>query len=113
MLRLTCLLAVTIAVVGVARPSPQPAAGTIAIRAARWLDPVAGRMNGPAVIVVRQGRIDAIAPPGSFDRSTVSTVIDLGNATLLPGLIDAHVHLQLAGRPQANAEAILNAGFTT
>ena len=39
---------------------------------------------------------------------------NLGAATLLPGLIDAHVHLQLGGAlPQANAGAILRAGFTT
>ena len=32
---------------------------------------------------------------------------------MLPGLIDAHVHLTLAGQPSANARATLSAGFTT
>lgn len=39
--------------------------------------------------------------------------IDLGNVTLLPGLIDAHVHLALGGVPAANARATVEAGFTT
>ena len=32
---------------------------------------------------------------------------------LLPGLVDLHVHLTLAGNPEANARATLQAGFTT
>ena len=42
-----------------------------------------------------------------------ATQIDLPTLTLLPGLIDAHVHLTLAGEPSANARATLAAGFTT
>ena len=40
-------------------------------------------------------------------------MIDLKSRTVLPGLIDAHVHLSLAGDPDSNARATLLAGFTT
>jgi imidazolonepropionase-like amidohydrolase len=40
-------------------------------------------------------------------------VVDLTGRTILPGLIDAHVHLTLAGDPDSNALATLRAGFTT
>ena len=39
--------------------------------------------------------------------------IDLREATVLPGLVDAHVHLTLAGSAEDNARATLMAGFTT
>ena len=59
----------------------------------------------------RRARVGA---PGEFEELPDTAVIDLGAATLLPGLTDAHVHLQLGGAvPQANAGATLRAGFTT
>jgi imidazolonepropionase-like amidohydrolase len=89
----------------------QPA-DNIFIRSAHWFDPVSGEVRGPAVFRVQNGRIAERLP---VDRvSQVSApVIDLGTATLLPGLIDAHVHLQLGGSPEANARTVLHAGFTT
>jgi len=61
------------------------------IRAARMVDPKSGATTTNAVIVVDRGRISAVGsnvavPPNA-------RVIDLGNVTLLPGLIDAHTHL--------------------
>lgn len=65
------------------------------IRAARMID---GRSNdaiAPAVVIVRGDRIEAagrdLAVPAG------ARVIDLGDATLMPGLIDAHVHVLLQG----------------
>lgn len=58
------------------------------IRAARMLDPVAGRIVPNALVVVVGDRIQSIggvAPAGA-------TTIDLGDLTLLPGLVDAHTH---------------------
>jgi imidazolonepropionase-like amidohydrolase len=51
-------------------------------------------------------------PPRSGSRRPART-LDLGGRTILPGLIDAHVHLTLSGDPAANALATLRAGFTT
>ena len=42
-----------------------------------------------------------------------ASIVDLPSMILLPGLIDAHVHLTLGGNPTANARATLEAGFTT
>jgi imidazolonepropionase-like amidohydrolase len=95
--------------------APQPRQRVdVALRAARWLDVEAGRYQGPSVILVAGGRITDIADAGRVGEERASRVIDLGEAvTVLPGLIDAHVHLQIGGEPRANAAAALRAGFTT
>jgi imidazolonepropionase-like amidohydrolase len=61
---------------------------TVVVRAARMLDPVAGRIVTNPVVVVSGDRIQSLggAPPAG------STTIDLGDLTLVPGLIDAHTH---------------------
>ena len=97
------------------------------MRAARWLDVAAGQIRTPAVVVVQDGRIASVggdAPAGAKP-------IDLGDVTLLPGLIDAHTHLtydiegdwvtrpvrelpaDAALRGARNARRTLEAGFTT
>jgi imidazolonepropionase-like amidohydrolase len=68
-------------------PPPRP----IVLKAARLFDSVSGKLMEPGVVVVAGSKIqtvggDAVAPAGA-------EVIDLGDATLLPGYIDAHVHL--------------------
>jgi len=91
-------------------PAPDGAAqSTVLLHAARSLDPVTGRQSGPITIRVRDGKIvelteSSVTPAGA---------IDLGTLTVLPGLIDAHVHLQIGGTVEANALAVLQAGFTT
>jgi imidazolonepropionase-like amidohydrolase len=68
-----------------------PESETLVIRAARMFDAVSGSMRTDGVIVVQGGKIagfgrEAVAPAGA-------RVIDLGDATILPGFIDAHVHV--------------------
>ena len=65
------------------------------IRAARMIDGRSNDVIAPAVVVVRGKNIEAAgrdvaAPAGA-------KVIDLGDVTLMPGLIDAHVHVLLQG----------------
>ena len=70
-----------------------------------------GTLIEDAVVVVLADRIVAAGARSSI--ATKGRVTDLGDVTLLPGLIDAHVHLTLGGAAEANARATLLAGFTT
>jgi imidazolonepropionase-like amidohydrolase len=69
--------------------SPTP----IVLHAARLLEVATGNILRPGEILVEGERIKAVGT--SVDRPTGAQVIDLGDTTLLPGLIDAHVHLFL------------------
>jgi imidazolonepropionase-like amidohydrolase len=85
----------------------QPAATVIAVRAARLFDGVHDTTVPNGVVIVEGKRIIAAGsnvaiPPGA-------TVVDLGDATLLPGFIDAHVHLSGESSDDWNADTI--AGF--
>jgi imidazolonepropionase-like amidohydrolase len=70
-----------------------PAPKVVALRAARLIDGRGGSILSPAVIVVRGNRIESIGGSVPAD----AQIIDLGDMTLLPGLIDAHVHTLLQG----------------
>ena len=96
--------------------SATPAVGQradLAVRAARVLDVKTGRYAGPTVLLVTDTRITATVPAAQFDTRSASRIIDLGDMTVVPGLIDAHVHLAIGGPVRANALADLRAGFTT
>ncbi len=65
----------------------------IVLRAARLLDVETGRMVTPGEVLIEG---DRIREAGSEVKHPAQTeVVDVGNSTLLPGLIDAHVHLFL------------------
>ena len=61
------------------------------IRAARMIDVKSGTVVPNAMIVVEGGRIKSAGPASTPPAN--AQVIDLGDVTLLPGLIDAHTHL--------------------
>jgi imidazolonepropionase-like amidohydrolase len=71
----------------------QPAMQPIVLHAARLLEVDTGNLLQPGEILVEGERIKAVGK--TVDRPEGAKVIDLGEATLLPGLIDAHVHLFL------------------
>jgi imidazolonepropionase-like amidohydrolase len=100
----------------------------VVVRAARMLDVSTGRMVSPASVTVKAGRIESV---GGADPAG-ARVVDLGDVTLLPGLIDLHTHLThdlstpdwiaepVRGTPASwalrgamNARITLRAGFTT
>ena len=101
---------------------------TIIIDAVNYLDVEAGRLVAPAVIVIEDGKISDINPSS---RPADARTIELGAHTLLPGLMDAHTHLNyelikgwdtepirftagdFALRAVPNAKSTLLAGFTT
>ncbi|MEU2013802.1 amidohydrolase family protein [Nocardia sp. NPDC019302] len=107
--------------------------GTVVLRAARRVDVVTGEVHGPAVIVVRGEYIEAVDPTLA---PADATVLDLGDTTLLPGLMDMEINLLIGGpenpsglpspmhgvqddpvyrtlRATINARTTLLAGFTT
>ncbi len=104
------------------------------LRAARWADIEAGEVRSPAVVVVNDDRIAAVNPAEMLPDS--ATVVDLGDVTLLPGLMDMELNLLIGGpggpdglpspmhgvqddpayrtlRGAVNARTTLEAGFTT
>lgn len=104
-------------------------ADTVVIHAGSLLRDAASDPSGPATITVVDGKIQAVAD-GTLPAPAGARVIDLPGKTVLPGLIDLHVHL--SGDPGGdfrneavepdewgvvvgvkNALATLRAGFTT
>ena len=69
------------------------AASPIVLHAARLLNVETGQISSPGEILIEGERISAVGT--SVPHPTSASVIDLGDRTLLPGLIDAHVHLFL------------------
>jgi imidazolonepropionase-like amidohydrolase len=71
--------------------------GTVVLRAARLIDGTGLPPVANGVVVVTDDRITAVGRDGRVAIPAGARTIDLGDATLLPGLIDMHVHL--IGRP--------------
>jgi imidazolonepropionase-like amidohydrolase len=99
-------------------PPPQG----VAIRAGRLFDPRSGTNLENQVIVVKGDRIVDVGPADRVQAPPGAAVIDLSRATVLPGLIDRHVHLMQDQQPNDARSAFsglhyalkdLNAGFTT
>jgi imidazolonepropionase-like amidohydrolase len=88
-----CVAALCIAC-AVAPLSAQDAGATTVIRAANVLDGRGGRLAGAAV-VVSGNRIAAVLQGASADSAArrAGSVLDFGASTVLPGLIDVHVHI--------------------
>jgi imidazolonepropionase-like amidohydrolase len=70
-----------------------PTESTIVLHAAHLLDVEHGALVTPGEVLVRGSRI--VEAGSSVAHPSDATVIDLGSATLMPGLIDAHIHLFL------------------
>lgn len=85
------LLAALVAAPMVSLVSAQAPPVTV-LRAARMLDVRAGKIIAPASLTVSGGRITAVNAPAPAG----AEVVDLGDVTLMPGLIDMHVHLTFA-----------------
>jgi len=103
MLKHRCLV-LALAVLPFAVMAQTPAPATTAIRAARMFDGTTDTMVNDAVVIVEGTTIKAAGsrlpvPPGA-------KVIDLGDATLLPGFIDAHTHLSDEGSDDWNADTV-------
>jgi imidazolonepropionase-like amidohydrolase len=113
-----------------APPATPATESTTVVRAARMLDVASGRIVEHPQIVVRGGRIEQVGTAQSPVPAD-ALVIDLGELTLVPGLIDCHTHLSdslegdfvnravhegpadAALHGASNARKTLLAGFTT
>ena len=82
----------------------ESAPAPVVLHAARMLDVDSGRLIAPGEILVRGERI--VAAGSKVEHPADARMIDLGDTTLLPGLIDAHVHLFL--HPGGEAEQTFN-----
>jgi imidazolonepropionase-like amidohydrolase len=85
------------------------------VRAAHLVDPKSGKVLAPAAVLIENGKIQEVGPPAQLQAHTPpgANSIDLGNATLLPGLIDAHTHLLLdvVVPPTADSRRRFNGDF--
>jgi imidazolonepropionase-like amidohydrolase len=77
--------------------SGEPNGAYRAVRAGHLFDARSGRLLDNQVMVIRGDRITEVGPAESVKIPSGTEVIDLGGATVLPGLIDAHTHLLLTG----------------
>jgi imidazolonepropionase-like amidohydrolase len=130
-MKIVARLAVTVAALGLALPAlaQQPVPVTVIHAGTLIAEPGKAPLRNASVII-RGGKIEAVQP--GFAEVDGAKVVDLRNATVLPGLIDMHVHLiglddrfqarlQRVNREDAdeaftglvNARKTLLAGFTT
>jgi imidazolonepropionase-like amidohydrolase len=134
---IAAVLAVSVAAVAAAQTPP--AVRTTLVKAARIVDVAAGRYVADQAILIENDRIKEVGPAATVQGHAPAdaVVIDLGGATVLPGLIDCHAHLLSAMRARrttgenilvtvaemtasqrallgaANARETLEAGITT
>ena len=81
-----------------------PAPRTIAVRAGRLFDSKTGQMLTKQVVVLQGERITEVGPDAQVKIPAGAQVIDLSQATVLPGLIDAHTHMFNNRTPTGTAE---------
>lgn len=110
---------------------PNTGSRSLALRASKVFGVGEGEAITKGVILVQDGRIQAVGKESEISIPENAEVLDLGNATLMPGLIDAHVHITgfrtgdivkeplitplgvLYARAVKDLEALLRAGYTT
>ena len=107
-----------------------PAAKRTIVRPGRLLDVRSGELRSNQAIVIDGDKVAQIVPSGEVKAAAGDTVIDLPEATVLPGLVDMHTHLTFdlnslgysglgistareALHGARNAKRTLEAGFTT
>ncbi|MEJ1971599.1 MAG: amidohydrolase family protein [Lacunisphaera sp.] len=110
--------------------SPPPAPAVLVIKAGHLVDPASGTVLKGQAIVIEGDRVKSVGPIAGLVTPAGARVIDLGDATVLPGLIDCHTHvtsqpenfyedifrkspIDEATTSHIYAKRTLDAGFTT
>jgi imidazolonepropionase-like amidohydrolase len=133
-MRKTCglILGMLLLVSGAGGQTQKPASKTYVLKAARLFDGKSSALVVPGLVIVSNGKITAVGPKATAPAG--AEIVDLGEATLMPGFIDAHTHLtsmysedwkqntldalqktvaEQALDASSNARVTLLAGFTT
>ncbi|MHB8574929.1 MAG: metal-dependent hydrolase family protein [Dehalococcoidia bacterium] len=106
---------------------PAAAGAAVALRAARLIDAVSPEPIADGIVCIENGVITAVGPAGRVQIPPDAQRIDLGDRTLLPGMMDVHVHLSgsrsyneaaterdlLTLRAAADCRKLLDIGITT
>src|SRR6202521_4377062 len=100
-----------------------PAPRVVAVRAGHMFESKTGQMLTSQVVILNGERITAVGPEAQVKIPAGAQVIDLSQATVLPGLIDGHTHMFNPRKPNGttedymliavqNVQANLHSGFT-
>lgn len=125
-----CMLTAVLCTGALTQSTTVPQPRHVIIRAGRVLDVRTGNILTGQAILIEDDKIMSVGPAAEAKAPAGAETIDLPNATLLPGLIDAHTHLTFEGSQigypslgisvprealtgAKNARITLEAGFTT
>ena len=102
----TCLAVIALSVgecraQEIATPAPNSPTHLLVLRARALIDGTSAQPRKAQEVVIRGDRIADVYPAGTRPMPAGAEVIDLGAATLLPGLIDCHTHIFLQGEVPA------------
>ena len=101
----TMLAALFLVLFSIGQIVAQSTASVTVVKAGHLLDPRSGNVLSPAAVLIENGKIKEVGSPTQLQAHALGVkTIDLGSATLLPGLIDSHTHLLIDIIVPAEAE---------
>src|ERR1700680_2261839 len=96
MIRSKCVLSAVLLILATSAVLSAQAPQVVAVRAGRMFDPKSGTNLTNQVVLISGERITDVGPAAGVKVPVGARGVDLSQATVLPGLIDGHVHLTAA-----------------